>query len=97
MNPKPVTWRSEKYLKWLSERPCVICCKPSGPPHHESMTGRKGWAKKPSDLEALPLCPRCHALRHSTAYRADTFWLWCDPTAEMLRNINDWLVERGVK
>ena len=65
--------------------------------HHESVTKSKGTAKKPPDSEALQMCEACHSLRHSTAYRADIFWAYGDPAKLMLRNLTEYLIERGIK
>jgi hypothetical protein len=91
--PKPRTWRSEKYKAFIRQKPCCICGGRGGVAHHESVTKGKGMRKKPSDVECLPMCELCHALRHSPGYRADQFWAYGDPAVLMLRNLNDYLSE----
>lgn len=58
-----------KYLKFISEQPCMICGK-QAEPHHEPLKKAYGTAFKGPDKETLPLCREHHTTgvknRHST-------------------------------
>ena len=69
-DPKPKAYRSQKYLKFIRSRPCCVCARKSVA-HHEQVTGR-GTGIKASDYETIPLCEKCHEMRHRVG--KDTFW-----------------------
>ena len=55
--PKPYTWASEKYRKFVRKRPCAFCDKP-GPNefHHIRWIELSGVGVKPSDCYGVPAC-----------------------------------------
>lgn len=67
--PKPETFRSEKYLKFVRTLPCIVCKTAATEAHHIS-TG--GVGMKGSDLETVPLCRLHHAEYHQ--FGKETFW-----------------------
>lgn len=57
--------RSRQYLAWLRSLPCSYCRSTKQvEAHHWAPT--KAMARKPSDLDALPLCEDCHRRFHDT-------------------------------
>lgn len=48
-------WKSEKYLKWVRNRPCAVCGNPESEPHHLRL-GFAGIGQKSSDCLCVPLC-----------------------------------------
>jgi len=58
--PKPETYRSEKYLKWIRSRPCPYCCKRSEPHHIRRSYWGAGTSQKPHDFVAVPRCRDHH-------------------------------------
>jgi len=76
MFPKPITWRSEKYLAFVREHNCILCKalsnqrpKPANNivAHHESL-GLGVMGGKCPDSHTVPLCAWCHAHRHGSAW-----------------------------
>ena len=63
---KPRTPRSPSHLAWLRTLPCAWCGRP--PPSEASHHGRRGVGLKSSDLDAVPLCRRCHGHHHGPRY-----------------------------
>jgi len=62
-NPKPVTWKSEKYLKFVRNRGCLICGW-DAEAHHVRKASNSGVGIKPSDTWCIPLCKLHHAELH---------------------------------
>lgn len=63
---KEARLRDPKYLIWVRELPCIACWLETGAnPDHTNlpMQGAKGL--KSSDSQVIPLCHRCHTLRHN--------------------------------
>lgn len=89
---KILPWRSKEYRSFVRSKPCLACGKPSIA-HHEPL-GETGWGTKAPDIYCLPLCPLCHIKRHNQGVK--TFWdkLNVEPWREMLRLLNEFLVER---
>ena len=54
-------YRSKKYLKFIREKPCLICANPNTIPHHirRSYWGA-GMGLKPHDYVTIPLCHNHH-------------------------------------
>lgn len=57
MHPQEMKFQDKKYLAWVAKRRCLVCPRPSGPPHHFWNTGGKA---KHNDYLAVPLCPDHH-------------------------------------
>lgn len=69
-DPKPKTYRSEKYLNFIRSKPCMIFkCKAEA--HHVGLFG-KGTGKKVHDNLAVPLSNQAHMNLHSIG--EETFW-----------------------
>ena len=66
MNPQPknITWKSEKYLHFVRNQPCVICYELSSEAHHVRFSNNSGTGIKPSDTWAIPLCHNHHVAIH---------------------------------
>lgn len=97
--PKPTTWRSDKYLKWIRQQPCIVTqlCSGKSEAHHEDILKSGGTACKGHDSTCLPLCRLHHAERHQMG--RDTFFeRWAiDPAFEIVRHLTRYMVERGIK
>lgn len=51
-----------EYLAWIRTQPCLTCGVYGTAPHHEPPVSHAGaW----HDHFTVPLCQRCHAMRHS--------------------------------
>ena len=61
-NPKPHTYRSEKYLAFIRGLPCIICGK-DAEACHINEPGR-GMGQKDSDLQTIPMCNLHHMESH---------------------------------
>jgi hypothetical protein len=61
---KEPQWRSAEYLAWVRSQPCRGCGVVGVLHAHHNIAHRYG-SSKASDLWALPMCPKCHALLHS--------------------------------
>lgn len=55
--PKPIRFEFRAYLDFVKEHPCCVpsCGRHPTDPHHATTVGARG-----SDLDAVPLCRRCH-------------------------------------
>lgn len=72
---KPI--RDPKRLAFCRELPCSCCGATEGiQAHHEARKGDKAMGGKVGDDFTLPLCWRCHRLRHD--HGRDTFWQGVD-------------------
>jgi len=65
-------WRSEKYKKFIRNKPCLLCGQPAVA-HHESSLGNSGMGLKISDNYCIPLCPQHHEERHRLGVKT-----WCE-------------------
>lgn len=69
LTPQPIE-RSSAYLAWVRSLPCANCgavgCSHA---HHRIGHGRLATVKV-SDMEAMPLCGRCHGELHNQGWRA---------------------------
>jgi hypothetical protein len=90
--PKPTVWRSEKYRRYVASLPCCRCHAPQSNAHHEQFHGGT-MGGKVSDEYCIPLCPRCHTLRH-TAGRGMWLLAKLDPEEVIQRTQEEW-VGRG--
>lgn len=61
-NLKPKTYRNEKYLVWIRQKPCLIpgCFNRAEPHHVRRQYWGAGISKKPHDYVAVPLCREHH-------------------------------------
>lgn len=67
-HPKHKRWKSEKYLKFIREQPCIICGQ-RAEPHHVRMNSNAGTGIKPDDTWSLPLCRLHHAELHHPEFK----------------------------
>jgi hypothetical protein len=88
--PKPERAKPDPaYLAQVRQLPCVCCQRFPSEAHHP-ISGRFSQRKAP-DRDAIPLCNRCHRLRHShpemweRAYGDDR--AYSEPTREAVRKI----------
>ena len=62
-----------RHLAWIRAQPCFLhrpeCRGMRIHAHHERRGGGAGWAQKPDDRYALPLCARHHAEGHNGGWR----------------------------
>jgi|TARA_Y100000114_G_scaffold119624_1_gene114370 hypothetical protein len=58
--------RSERYLKYIRQFPCLICGKVGVHAHHLRHAERLGWGRKNGDQWAVPLCAEHHMDCHRT-------------------------------
>jgi len=64
MYQKIKPWRSEKYMKWIREQPCVVCWGKAVPHHLKGVGNMGGVGTKAPDWTCQPLCIKCHADMH---------------------------------
>lgn len=87
-------FRAPAYLEYIREQQCLVCGGAGGPSqaHHED---GHGTSIKGSDFHALPLCSGHHRKRHDKG--RTRFWDEhnIDPTAEMMRLLEWYLVFNG--
>jgi hypothetical protein len=81
--------RSEKYLDWIRDQPCLVCGRPPrNEAHHEPKEGDPNMARgrKVSDYRTLPLCGPfgCHGEIDNGRKAAWTRW-GIDPEAVIER------------
>lgn len=72
--------RNPKYLAYLRRLPCECCGREPSDPAHTGNTG-KGMGMKAWDLDAIPLCRRCHDRYHAIGELA-----WLDETGIRLED-----------
>ena len=90
---KQPIYKSKDYLNYIRSMDCVAC---DHTPfaitvHHESL-GLKAMGKNLiPDSYTIPLCVRCHGIRHDIGYR--TFWkkINLDPKLIIINNITGYL------
>ena len=58
--PKPKTYRSEKYLKFIRSKRCPYCSQKAEPHHVRRLYWGAGTGKKPHDFVAVPRCRDHH-------------------------------------
>ena len=61
--PKIKPFRSKKAIMLFRGLPCAVCGSRETTGHHEPLNGH-GMASKGPDDEQIPLCFKCHRLRH---------------------------------
>jgi len=67
-------WRSEKYLNWIRQQPCMNCGNSTSEPHHIKGFGNfSGAGLKAPDFLTMPLCGNCHRLIHLFWFNNDVF------------------------
>lgn len=85
--PKPKTYRSEKYLSFIRQHPCLICGNPETVPHHESL-GMGMMGGKCPDSHCVPLCTLHHRRYHDTGPK---FWMGYDVKMEIIKLLTEYL------
>ena len=71
MIPKNKPWRSNAYLIYIRQQPCIICQHSETDAHHVRIQSNAGTGTKPSDFYAVPLCRLHHLESHH--YGRNTF------------------------
>jgi hypothetical protein len=69
--PKPIKYRSEKYLAWIRTQPCLVCGGNSEACHVRKLKGGAGTGTKPHDFCAIPLCRNHHSYELEREYGTD--------------------------
>ena len=68
------TFRSQEYLAFIRDHRCLRCgITGLMVAHHEGL-GKNMMGGKPPDSHTVPLCPICHAIRHSLAWESWEAW-----------------------
>ena len=67
MIPKNKPWRSNAYLRYIRQQPCVVCGHTLTQAHHVKTVGSGG-----GDNWAIPLCISCHQMIYLVG--RDTFF-----------------------
>lgn len=72
---KPKAYRSEKYLKFIRSKKCIVCGKKAVAAHVRKQYWMAGIAKKPHDYVCISLCDYHHKLldSHSVEYFDEYF------------------------
>ena len=63
--PKVKIFRSEDYIDFIRNKPCLMCDAPAPNDAHHEPYGKGGRAIKAPDSHCLPLCRKCHNRRGS--------------------------------
>ncbi len=85
-------YRSDPYLSFIRSKSCLVCGNPETVPHHEPLK-QAGKGIKAPDSQTIPLCARCHHMRHQIGLSA------LDPMdikMEIIRLLTKYLEERGL-
>ena len=69
---KQKKFRSNKYLIWVSERPCLLCMSEPCQAHHITTAELRGMGQRVSDNFTIPLCYSHHHQLHMTGEKS--FW-----------------------
>jgi len=88
--PKPKTYRSNKYLSFIRQHPCLMCGNPLTIAHHEGL-GLNAIGAKPPDSHAVPLCDACHKIYHDMGV---SFWNGMDVKMEIIKLLTEYLQEK---
>ena len=87
--------KSKKYLKWVSEQPCIYCGKDSPAHHLRILALGTGMGKKAPDYFTLPVCYEHHQECHSGVIDKETQMRWCLQTID--RAFKYGIIEGGFK
>jgi DNA recombination protein Rad52 len=72
--------RDKDHLKFVAQRPCLICARMPTHAHHLTFAQRRGAAIKVSDEFTVPLCAMHHDECHRSGNERDWWNRWgCDP------------------
>ena len=66
MFQKSKRYRSDKYLKWVASKPCILCYYDCCQAHHITIAEPKAMGMKVSDYYTVPLCYTHHHQLHMT-------------------------------
>jgi len=94
-NPKPETYRSEKYKQFIRKQPCIVCGHLITHHHHESDLKNfgGGMGKKCHDYISLPLCDMCHRFRENNGF--ESFWKDTSVFRKIIEYILKYIDENG--
>lgn len=89
--PKIKNYRNPAYLKFIRSKRCIVCNQADKIHAHHEGFKQSGTGTKPPDVWTLPLCWKCHRLRHDKGFAS--FWqpINLDIRMEMLKFINEFL------
>lgn len=90
----PNRLRSSKYLKFIREKPCLICGD-RAEAHHLQYVQHRALALKTGDQWAVPLCHKHHMQLHQSPMRETTFWAvnGIKPELWASRTYSQWIEE----
>lgn len=91
----PFRLRSEKYLRHVRSKPCLICGD-RAEAHHLTFAQPRAKALKTGDQYTVPLCHRHHMELHESPLGERTWWsvnailpmVWAEETYEKWRQEN---------
>ncbi|MFQ5904834.1 MAG: DUF968 domain-containing protein [Candidatus Binatia bacterium] len=65
--PKPRTYRSDSYLRFVRQHPCIVseCSEPSEAHHAGGIVSGRGTGQKGSDYQCIPACRAHHHFYHT--------------------------------
>lgn len=93
MNPQPKSkpWRSEKYRKWIADKPCSVCGRTPSDPHHYEFDGQGVMGGKVSDEQCIPLCHVHHREFHDKGKKSfHAKYPYWHPEGFMARYRQEW-------
>ena len=85
-------YRSDPYLSFIRTKPCLVCGNSETVPHHEPLK-QAGKGIKAPDSQTIPLCAKCHHMRHQIGA---SFFESVDIKMEIIRLLTKYLEERGL-
>lgn len=97
MISKKTKWKSKKYREFISGKPCIVCCSPyaSDPHHEDDGIKNSGMGMKPPDTQCIPICRKCHDLRHKIGPLV--FWHGIDYKKAMINFLTEYIVLNNLK
>ena len=90
-DPKPKTFRSNKYKNWVKSLSCIKCGRTPCDPHHQNLGDRPAMGLKAPDSQCIPLCPKCHSEYHNKG--KETFWGYQSTSALIIDTIKQYIFE----
>ena len=68
--PEPRRLRDKAHVKYVSQRPCLICGRQPSDPHHLQFAQQRALGRKVSDEFTVPLCRSHHREVHRSSDEA---------------------------
>lgn len=88
--------RSADYLAFVRSQPCCVCrTLQDVAAHHEQEKGQGAKGSKADDTRAVPLCTRCHRLRHD---KGRSMWgVWGIDPEQVIARLKSEYISKGGK